>query len=122
MSWFARRPGVVFWPLLRVAQAAVALQAVLGMVLLAGGRRPADDLHLAYGIAALLVNVVAEGMRAGVAQRHLAELPEQVEFDQLPEERQLEIAEQIARGELGVMTIASLLVLTLALRAWQTGG
>jgi len=113
---------VLFWPLLRVAQATVALQALLGMVLLAQGHRPADDLHVLYGIAALVVNLVAEGMRAGVAQRELAELGDEFVLDDLPEDEQLALARRIARGELGVMTIATLLVLTLALRAWQTGG
>ena len=43
--------------------------------------RPIDAIHYMYGTAPLLVNLFAEGMRVGAAQR---EVPEDVEFERLP--------------------------------------
>ena len=49
------------------------------------------------------MNLFAEGMRAGAAQR---ELPEDVEFETLPAGEQRAIALRIVRREMGIMTIA----------------
>jgi hypothetical protein len=35
---------------------------------------------------------------------------------------QVAIAKRVALGEMGVMTVGALLIVTLALRAYQTGG
>jgi hypothetical protein len=101
-----------------VAQVAVVIQVALGLLLLARGDRPGDDLHVLYGIAPLVVTLVSEGMRVGVAQRELegVEDPEALDRSQ-----QVAIARRVALGEVGVMTIGALLILTLALRAYQTG-
>ena len=72
-----------------------------------------------YGTAPLLVNLFAEGMRAGAAQR---ELPEDVEFETLPAGEQRTIALRIVRREMGIMTIACLLIVAFALRAAQVSG
>ena len=58
-------------------------------------------------------------MRVGVAQREL-EGVEDVETLDRPQ--QVAIARRVALGEMGIMTIGALLILTLALRAYQTGG
>src|SRR3954470_23091693 len=71
VAWARKDPSVAFWPLLRVAQAFVVVQAVLGLLLLAQGERPHDDLHVLYGIAPLVISLVSESMRVGVAQREL---------------------------------------------------
>jgi len=109
---------VWFWYLLRAAQAAVVVQAAIGFVLLAQGLRAGDSLHPAYGIAPLLITLVSEGMRVGVAQREL----EDVDVDGLDRAEQVAIARKVALAEMGVMTIGVLMILTLALRAYQTGG
>ena len=118
VAWVRKIPSVTFWPILRVAQAFVAIQAVLGMLLLASGERAPDGLHALYGIAPLVVSLVSEGMRAGVAQRELEGV---AELEALERREQVALARRVALGEMGVMTIGMLLILTLALRAWQTG-
>jgi hypothetical protein len=113
------RAAIVFWPLLRVAQATVVVQAVVGFVLLARGDSAPDGLHAAYGVAPLLIALVSEGMRVGVAQRELEGVDD---LDRLERREQVAVARRVALGEMGVMTVGVLLILTLALRAYQTGG
>jgi hypothetical protein len=121
VGWLRRdaRASIVFWPLLRVAQATVVVQAVVGFILLARGASAPDGLHVAYGVAPLVISLVSEGMRVGVAQREL-EGVEDVEA--LGRRQQIAVARRVALGEMGVMTVGALLILTLALRAYQTGG
>jgi len=119
VSWLRDSPSVWFWYLLRVAQGAVAVQVVGGLILLARGETAPDGLHIAYGVAPLVVTLFSEGLRVGAAQREL----EQVEdVDSLDRGEQIAIARRVALAEMGVMTVGALLILTLALRAYQTGG
>ena len=113
------RASIAFWPLLRIAQATVVVQAVVGFVLLARGASAPDGLHAAYGIAPLVISLVSEGMRAGVAQRELEGVDD---LDALDRGEQVAVARRVALGEMAVMTVGALLILTLALRAYQTGG
>jgi hypothetical protein len=113
------RASIVFWPLLRAAQATVVVQAVLGLLLVARGASAPDGLHIAYGIAPLIVSLVSEGMRVAVAQRELEGVED---VDALERAEQVALAKRVALGEMGVMTVGALLILTLALRAYQTGG
>jgi hypothetical protein len=113
------RGSIVFWPLLRVAQALVVIQVVVGLLLVASGESAPDGLHIVYGISPLIVSLVSEGMRAAVAQRELEDIPE---LDRLERSEQIRIARKVALDEMGVMTVGALLILTLALRAFQTGG
>jgi hypothetical protein len=97
----------------------VVLEVLLGAVLLIAGHEPRDEIHYMYGTAPLLVNLFAEGMRAGAAQR---ELPEGVEFGGLPAGEQRAIALRIVRREMTIMSLAALLVAAFALRAAQVSG
>jgi hypothetical protein len=119
VAWLRRRPSVSFWPVLRVAQALVVVQVIVGLLLLASGESAPDGLHLAYGIAPLVITLVSEGMRIGVAQRELEGV---ADLESLERSRQVAIARRVAMGEMGVMTVGVLLILTLSLRAFQTGG
>jgi hypothetical protein len=121
VGWVRRdaRASIVFWPLLRVAQATVVVEAVVGLILLARGASAPDGLHFAYGIAPLLISLVSEGLRAGVAQRELEDVDD---LEALGRTQQIAVARRVALGEMGVMTVGALLILTLALRAYQTGG
>ena len=121
VGWLRKdaRASLVFWPLLRAAQATVVVQAVIGFLLLARGASAPDGLHVAYGIAPLVISLLSEGMRASVGQREL-EGVEDVEG--LERDEQVRLAKRVALGEMGVMTVGALLILTLALRAYQTGG
>jgi len=118
-AWLRRRPSVAFWPLLRAAQATVAVQVVLGLVLAARGEQAPDGLHIVYGIAPLVVTLFSEGMRVAVAQRELEQVDD---LEALDRSEQVAIARRVALGEIGVMTVGVLLVLTLSLRAYTTGG
>jgi hypothetical protein len=111
--------SIVFWPLLRVAQALVVVQVVVGLLLLARGASAPDGLHVVYGVSPLLITLFSEGMRAGVAQKQLEDVDD---VDALERSEQVALARRVALGEMGVMTIGALLILTLALRAYQTGG
>ena len=117
VAWLRKDPSVWFWYLLRVAQASVVIQAVIGFGLLAQGLRAPDSLHAVYGFAPLAITLFSEGMRVGVAQREL----EDVDIDDLDRRGQIAIARKVALAEMGVMTIGVLMILTLALRAYQTG-
>jgi hypothetical protein len=119
VAWLRRSPSVVFWYLLRVAQAAVVIQVGLGLVLVFGGRAPPDPLHLVYGISPLVVALVTEAMRVGAAQR---EIEEAGDLDDAPREEQVAVARRVVRRETGIMAVGTLVILTLALRAAFTAG
>ena len=121
IGWLRKdaRASLAFWPLLRVAQASVVVQAVLGFLLLARGASAPDGLHVAYGVSPLVITVISEAMRAGIAQRELEHVED---VDALDRGEQIALAKRVALGEMGVMTVGALLILTLALRAYQTGG
>ncbi len=121
VGWVRKDPraAIVFWPLLRAAQATVVIEAVVGLLLVARGASAPDGLHIAYGIAPLAISLVSEGMRAAVAQRELEDVED---VDALDRPAQVVLAKRVALAEMGVMTVGALLILTLALRAFQTGG
>jgi hypothetical protein len=121
IGWLRKdaRASLAFWPLLRVAQATVIIEVVLGFLLLARGASAPDGLHVAYGVAPLVITVISEAMRAGIAQRELEDVED---VDALDRRQQVALAKRVALGEMGVMTVGALLILTLALRAYQTGG
>jgi hypothetical protein len=121
VGWLRKeaRASLVFWPLLRAAQATVVVEALLGFLLLARGASAPDGLHVAYGVAPLVITVISEAMRAGVAQRELEGVED---VDALDRGQQVTLAKRVALGEMGVMTVGALLIVTLALRAYQTGG
>jgi hypothetical protein len=121
IGWLRKdaRASIVFWPLLRVAQATVVIQALIGFLLVARGASAPDGLHIAYGVAPLVVSLVSEGTRVGIAQRELEGVDD---VDALERSEQVALAKRVALGEMGVMTVGALLILTLALRAFQTGG
>jgi heme A synthase len=116
VAWLRKRASVPFWYLLRAAQAAVFAQAILGGLLVFTGHEPSDDLHYLYGILPLLVSFLAEGARAGAAERELGEL----DFESLPGEEQQSLALAIVRREMGIMTVGCGVILFLGLRAAGT--
>jgi hypothetical protein len=119
VAWLNGRASVTFWPLLRVAQACVVAQVVLGLLLVASGEHAPDGLHIVYGISPLVVTLVTEGLRVAVAQKELEGVDD---IEALDRREQVSLARRVAHGEMGVMTVGLLLILTLALRAFQTGG
>lgn len=118
IAWLRSSPSVSFWYLLRVAQATVVLQVLLGTLLLLSGREAPDGLHYVYGVLPLLVSLLAEAARIGAAERELTGL----DFDSLPADRQHRFALAIVRRETGIMAVSALVVVGLALRAAGTSG
>jgi heme A synthase len=118
LAWYRNRPSIPFWYLLRAAQAAVFLQALLGGLLVFTGHKPAEDLHYLYGILPLVVSLIAEAARTGAAERELRD----VDFESLPAEQQQDLALAIVRREMGIMAVSCGVILFLALRAATTSG
>jgi len=116
IAWFRRESSVPFWYLLRAAQVAVFVQALLGGLLVFTGHEASDDLHYLYGILPLVVSFLAEGARTGAAHRELGD----VEFEALPADSQQTLALAIVRREMGIMVVSCGVILFLALRAAGT--
>jgi heme A synthase len=115
-AWFRDRSSVPFWYLLRLAQASVFLQVMLGGLLVFSNHEAPDDLHYVYGLLPLLVSFLAEGARTGAAHRELGE----TDFEDLDADTQQSVALQIVRREMGIMTVSCGVILFLALRAAGT--
>ena len=118
VAWFRDRPSIPFWYLLRAAQVSVFLQVALGGLLVFTNHEPGDNLHYLYGLLPLLVSFLAEGARAGAAERELRD----IDIEVLPPEGQQAVALAIVRREMGIMTVSCGVILFLALRAAGTSG
>src|SRR5690348_4327886 len=112
-AWFRNRASVPFWYLLRLAQVSVFVQALLGALLVVTDHEPSGDLHYVYGILPLAISFVAEGARAGAAQRELGE----TDFEALDADTQQELALAIVRREMGIMAVSCGVIFFVALRA-----
>ena len=117
MAWYRNRASIPFWYLLRSAQVAVFVQALIGGLLVLTDHKPAESLHYLYGVGPLVVSFLAEGARAGAAQRELGA----VDFESLDGDTQHSIALQIVRREMGIMAVSCWVIFFLALRAATTG-
>src|SRR4051794_16690678 len=118
IAWFRDRPSIPFWYLLRAAQAAVFLQAVLGGLLVFFGHEQDDDLHYLYGILPLFVSFIAEAARTGAADRELRD----VDIEAMPPDQQERVAFAIVRREMGIMAVSCGVIFFLGLRAAGTSG
>ena len=118
VAWSRGDPSRAFWYLLRFAQGVVVVQAVVGTALALDGR-DASAVHYVYGIAPLVVSLVSEGARVTVAS---AELGRVEDPDALDRRERILMARRIVLREIGVMTIGTILIVTLGLRAMATGG
>ena len=116
--WWRVEPSDWFWRLLRAAQVVLVLEAALGGVLLLMGEQ-SDDLHYVYGLLPLAVSFVAEQLRIASAETVLAArgLESAQDMRPLPDAEQRSIVLAIVRRELGVMALAAVVILGLALRA-----
>jgi hypothetical protein len=121
VAWLRRIPSIAFWYLLRIAQAVVIVQVALGLFLLIGqDKRASSGLHYLYGVSLLVVALVAEGFRAGVAAREIEKRGIE-DVEALERRDQVLLARAVVRNEMGIMTMSVIAVLTLALRAFGTG-
>jgi len=118
IAWYRDRPSIPFWYLLRAAQVAVFLQALLGGLLVVTDHEPKEGLHYLYGILPLVVSFIAEGARLDAAQREVGDLDPQ----SLTADEQESLALAIVRREMGIMAVSCGVILFLALRAAGTSG
>jgi heme A synthase len=118
IAWYRNRPSIPFWYLLRAAQAAVFLQALLGGLLVVTDHEPKEGLHYLYGILPLLVSFIAEGARLDAAQREVGDL----DPESLTTAEQESLALAIVRREMGIMAVSCGVIFFLALRAAGTSG
>jgi hypothetical protein len=116
--WWRRRSGPGFWPLLRVGQGLVILQALGGAVLLLMGR-DLPELHLIYGLVPLGVSFIAEQLRLAAADTVLAQrdLEGRADVEALPQSEQRALVRAIVRREMGVMATSAVVVAALGVRA-----
>lgn len=114
--WLQEKASQGFWYVLRAQQVAVAIQVMLGTLLLFLGRTAGSDLHYIYGALPLVVSLFAEGARAGAAAQELGE----TDFEALPSDHQRLLALAIVRRETGIMALSCIVVFFLALRAAAT--
>jgi hypothetical protein len=120
--WWRAESTRLFWPLLRIAQGLVVVEAVLGGVLLLDGRRPSDDLHYLYGLLPLAVGFVAEQLRLAAADTVLAarDVESARAVGDLPPATQRSIVEAVLHRELGVVAAGALVSAGLCIRAALT--
>jgi hypothetical protein len=121
--WWRVEPSQLFWRLLRASQVVLVIQIALGGILLAEGKKT-PSLHILYGLLPLAVSFVGEQLRISSADMILASggFESAAEVGELPEEQQRAMVLSILRRELGVMTLAALVIAALAARAAMTAG
>jgi hypothetical protein len=117
-AWWYEQQVPGFWPLLRAGQALVAVQAVVGGVLLLAGEE-LPPLHLVYGLTPLGVSFFAEQLRIVAAQTELDKrgLEGREAVAALSEPDQRRLVRAILRREVGVMAASALVVAVLGVRA-----
>jgi hypothetical protein len=117
-AWWQWRDAPGFWPLLRTGQVLVAIEAVIGLVLVIGGE-DLPPLHLVYGLTPLGVSFLAEQLRLVAAQAELdhRKLEGRAAIEALPEAQRRELVRAILRREVGVMAASAVVVALLGLRA-----
>ena len=120
VAWMRADPSVTFWYVLRAAQVLVVVEVGLGVVRLAQGHSPPDSLHYVYGLAPLVIAFVTEGLRVNAAAAEVEKL--EGDPEKLPRREQVLLARRVVVREIGIMTVGVILIVTLLLRAAQSGG
>jgi hypothetical protein len=122
LSWYRARPSRGFWIVLRVGQAAAVLFAAAVGVAAAAGRSSSDGLFYLYALLPLAIAFVAEQLRIASADTVLAlrDLPDAQAVGRLPEDEQGKVVAAIVARETGVMALAAVVVVFLAVRAAGT--
>jgi hypothetical protein len=117
-AWWRERHAPAFWPLLRIGQALVMVEALDGAILLVMGK-DLPPLHLIYGLVPLGVSFVAEQLRLAAADTVLGQrgLEGRPDVERLSEAEQRELVRAIVRREMGVMAASAVVVALLGVRA-----
>ena len=117
-AWWQVRDAPGFWPLLRIGQVLVLIQALDGAILLLLGK-DLPPLHLIYGLVPLGVSFLAEQLRLASADTVLGQrgLEGRKDVEKLSPEEQNELVRVIVRREMGVMAASAVVVALLGVRA-----
>jgi hypothetical protein len=117
-AWWQDRTAPRFWPLLRIGQALVMIEALDGAILLVMGKDP-PELHLIYGLVPLGVSFLAEQLRLAAADTVLGQrgLEGRADVEKLAHAEQQELVRAIVRREMGVMASSAVVVALLGVRA-----
>jgi len=120
--WWRATASTRFWRVLRAGQVAVLLGIVVGGIFELVHHQ-APSLHVLYGVLPLVVSFLAEGLRASSAQTVLDKhgYASAQDVGRLPSEDQRAVVLEILRREVGVMTLAALVIVGLLARAAGTG-
>jgi len=122
LRWYQRAPSREFWLGIRIGQALVLAYAILVGALILASDRPSRGLFYVYALVPVAVGFVAEQLRVVAADQVLTarDIDDARQVGSLPKQEQDAIVLAILRRELGVMTLAALVVCVLALRAAGT--
>ncbi len=121
--YWRAEPSAWFWRLLRAAQISIVVQAALGGVLVAMGDKP-KGIHVVYGLLPIAVSFIGEQLRIASAQMILDSrgLDSAQAVGELPSEEQRGVVVAIVQREIGVMTLAALVIVVLLVRAAAVAG
>jgi hypothetical protein len=121
-AWWRGSAGAWFWRVLRAGQVAIILEVVVGGIFELI-KHKAPSLHVLYGVLPLVVSFLAEGLRANTAQIVLDKhgYASAQDVGKLPQADQRAVVVEILRREMGVMTLAALVIVGLLARAAGTG-
>jgi hypothetical protein len=116
--WWRGTRAVGFWPLLRLGQALLMVEAVDGGILVLMGKT-LPSLHLIYGLVPLVVAFFAEQLRLAAADTVLAkhDLEGRADVEKLAPDEQRTLVELIVRREMGVMAASAGVIALLGVRA-----
>ena len=120
--WWLVRPERLPWLLIRGAQIVAGVQALGALGLAIAGLRPDDDLYWLYAALPVAIGFFAEQLKLVSAQSVLdaRDLADGAAVAKLGAAQQQSVVTAILRRELGVMTVAALVVVFLAWRAYIT--
>jgi hypothetical protein len=111
-----------FWVTLRVGQGAALTLALAVGSLAAAGNYSSEHLFYLYALLPLAVAFIGEQLRVASAQMILDQrgLENAAAVGTLPDSEQQSLVAAIVRREIGVMALAAIVVVFLALRAAST--
>jgi hypothetical protein len=117
-GWWSGRRAPGFWPLLRIGQVLLVVEAADGGILILQGK-DLPSLHLIYGLVPLGVAFLAEQLRLAAADTVLDQhdLEGRADVEKLSDAEQRDLVVLIMRREMGVMAASAGVVALLAVRA-----
>jgi hypothetical protein len=116
--WWRGTDARGFWPLLRIGQGLLMIEALDGGILVAMGN-DLPPLHLIYGLVPLGVAFLAEQLRLAAADTVLDQhdLEGRADVEKLSPEEQRTLVLLIVQREMGVMAASAGVIALLGVRA-----